>query len=58
MRFLYVAPRYHTNQVPIIRGLKRKGHEVCFFKSICRKSGGLFRSDADSDRVFRIFPVF
>ncbi|MDO4332426.1 MAG: glycosyltransferase family 4 protein [Eubacteriales bacterium] len=30
MRFLYVAPRYHTNQVPIMRGLKREGHEVCF----------------------------
>lgn len=31
MRFLYVAPRYHTNQVPIIKGLKEQGHTVAFF---------------------------
>jgi hypothetical protein len=37
MRFLYVAPRYHTNQVPIIRGLKRKGHEVCFLSQYAGK---------------------
>lgn len=30
MQFLYIAPRYHTNQVPIMRGLIRKGHKVCF----------------------------
>ena len=53
MRFLYVAPRYHTNQVPIIRGLKRKGHEVCFLSQYAGKV-----EDADSDRVFQDFPVF
>lgn len=37
MRFLYVAPRYHTNQVPIIRGLKRKGNEVCFLSQYAGK---------------------
>ncbi len=31
MRFLYVAPRYHTNQIPIMKGLKEQGHEVFFF---------------------------
>jgi len=30
MRFLYVAPRYHTNQVPIMKGLIENGHEVLF----------------------------
>ena len=30
MRFLYVAHRYHTNQVPIMKGLREHGHEVCF----------------------------
>jgi len=30
MRFLFVAPRYHTNQVPIIEGLVEQGHEVLF----------------------------
>ncbi len=30
MRFLYVAHRYHTNQVPIMKGLTEHGHEVCF----------------------------
>lgn len=31
MRFLYVAPRYHTNQIPIMKGLIENGHEVRFF---------------------------
>lgn len=30
MRFLYVAPRYHTNQVNIMKGLIEQGNEVCF----------------------------
>lgn len=30
MRFLYVAPRYHTNQSDIMKGLIEHGHEVCF----------------------------
>lgn len=30
MRFMYIAPRYHTNQIPIVRGLIEHGHEVCF----------------------------
>lgn len=37
MRFLYVAPRYHTNQVPIMRGLKNKGHEICFLSQYAGK---------------------
>lgn len=30
MKFLYVAPRYHTNQTDIMKGLKAQGHEVLF----------------------------
>lgn len=30
MRFLYVAPRYHTNQMDIMSGLVQNGHEVRF----------------------------
>ena len=30
MKFLYVAPRYHTNQMDIMKGLTEHGHEVCF----------------------------
>lgn len=37
MRFLYVAPRYHTNQIPIMKGLKENGHEVRFFSHYAGK---------------------
>ncbi len=30
MKFLYVAPRYHTNQTDIMKGLTAQGHEVRF----------------------------
>lgn len=30
MKFLYIAPRYHTNQMNIMKGLKAQGDEVCF----------------------------
>lgn len=30
MKFLYVAPRYHTNQMNIMKGLIERGDEVCF----------------------------
>lgn len=30
MKFLYVAPRYHTNQMDIMKGLTQLGHEVRF----------------------------
>ena len=30
MKVLYVAPRYHTNQVPIIEGFIKAGDEVAF----------------------------
>ena len=30
MRFLYIAPRYHTNQAPIMKNLIENGHEVFF----------------------------
>lgn len=30
MKFLYVAPRYHTNQADIMKGLTKRGHEVRF----------------------------
>lgn len=31
MRILYVAPRYHTNQIPIMKTLCEHHHEVYFF---------------------------
>nr|WP_297767843.1 glycosyltransferase family 4 protein [uncultured Butyrivibrio sp.] len=30
MRVMYIAPRYHTNQIPIIKGWLENGDEVCF----------------------------
>ncbi|MBQ4518410.1 MAG: glycosyltransferase family 4 protein [Clostridia bacterium] len=30
MKFLYVAPRFHPNQYPIMEGLIKKGHQVHF----------------------------
>lgn len=37
MRFLYIAPRYHTNQIPIMKGLTENGHEVCFISHYAGK---------------------
>lgn len=37
MRFLYIAPRYHTNQIPIMKGLTEHGHEVCFISHYAGK---------------------
>lgn len=37
MRFLYVAPRYHTNQIPIMKGLTENGHEVKFLSHYAGK---------------------
>lgn len=31
MRILYIAPRYHTNQIPIMKGLREHGDEIYFF---------------------------
>ena len=31
MKFLFTAPRFHTNQVPIVKGLIEMGHEVRYF---------------------------
>lgn len=30
MNVLYIAPRYHTNQVPVIKGWLQNGHKVLF----------------------------
>lgn len=30
MRILFVAPRFHTNQVPLVLALRRAGHDVLF----------------------------
>ena len=58
MRFLYVAPRYHTNQVPIIRGLKRKGHEVCFLSQYAGKVEDYSDLTPDSDSGIPGFSCF
>ena len=34
MRVLYVAPRYHTNQIPIMKGWIREGHKVLFLSQL------------------------
>lgn len=38
MRVLYVAPRFHTNQIPIVRGWLRNGHQVMFISQFAGKS--------------------
>lgn len=35
MRVLYIAPRYHTNQVPVMHGWKANGGTVCFMAQFC-----------------------
>lgn len=30
MRIMYVAPRFHTNQIPVVKGWLASGHQVCF----------------------------
>lgn len=35
MKVMYVAPRYHTNQVPIIEGWQKNGDEVTFVSQYC-----------------------
>lgn len=37
MRVLYVAPRFHTNQIPIVRGWLRNGHQVMFISQFAGK---------------------
>jgi glycosyltransferase involved in cell wall biosynthesis len=36
LKILYVAPRYHTNQIPLIRGWLKNGHRVCFVSHFTR----------------------
>ena len=31
MRILFTAPRFHTNQVPVVKGLTAAGHDVRYF---------------------------
>lgn len=38
MRVLYVAPRFHTNQVPIVRGWLHNGHQVMFISQFAGKN--------------------
>lgn len=35
MKILYIAPRYHTNQVPVMHGWKADGKEVVFWAQFC-----------------------
>lgn len=37
MRILYIAPRYHTNQIPIMKGLREHGDEIHFFSHYAGK---------------------
>lgn len=36
LRVLYVAPRFHTNQVPIVKGWIEEGSDVCFVSHFAR----------------------
>lgn len=38
MRVLYIAPRYHTNQIPIVKGWLENGHEVMFLSQFAGTS--------------------
>lgn len=38
MRVLYIAPRFHTNQVPVVRGWLHGGHQVMFISQFAGKS--------------------
>ncbi len=38
MKALYVAPRYHINQVPIMRGWLQNGHQVMFISQLATPS--------------------
>ncbi|MFF2447137.1 glycosyltransferase family 4 protein [Neobacillus sp. NPDC058068] len=38
MKFLFVAPRFHTNQFPIVKSLIERGHNVEFFVQNVGKS--------------------
>jgi len=31
MKIIFAAPRYHTNQIPIVEGLQKEGNEVIFW---------------------------
>lgn len=37
MRILYIAPRYHTNQIPIMKGLWEHGDEIYFLSHYAGK---------------------
>ncbi len=37
MRIMYVAPRYHTNQIPIMEGWLESGVDVCFISQFGAK---------------------
>ncbi len=38
MRVLYIAPRYHSNQIPVMAGWLKAGHEVCFISQVSNSS--------------------
>lgn len=58
MRVLYVAPRYHTNQIPIMKGWIENGHEVMFVSQVTNASENhdiLNPVVLGYSRLFRIF---
>lgn len=38
MKILFIAPRFHTNQVPIVTNLIKRGHEVDFYSQYVGKT--------------------
>ncbi|MGE9213555.1 glycosyltransferase family 4 protein [Exiguobacterium aurantiacum] len=58
MRFLFVAPRYHTNQVEIVKGLKDREHEVEFWVKYTEKIENyseLTPKKIDKSNIFCLF---
>lgn len=52
MRILYVAPRYHTNQRPIMKAMCEHHHEVFFFSQYAADNDELCSGNARNYRIF------
>ena len=44
-KILFIAPRYHTNQIPICRVLKNNGYEIDFYVKFFGKTDGFIGFD-------------
>lgn len=61
LKILYVAPRFHTNQVPIVKGWLEEGHDVCFVSHFARPGENyefLMPKVLGYSRVFELIFIF